>query len=65
MPELATVAGNTGSKSGRKLRYARLLVEALNLTDVPRPLDGGLTFALGAAAGDGLVEGLPAELDER
>ena len=27
-----------GTHSGRKLQYARVLVEALNLTDVPRPL---------------------------
>jgi hypothetical protein len=28
-----------GSKGGRKIRYARLLVEALDLTKVPRPLE--------------------------
>ena len=28
-----------GTRSGRKARYARLLVEALDLTRVPRPLD--------------------------
>ena len=28
-----------GTHSGRKLRYARLLVDALDLTSVPRPLD--------------------------
>jgi len=28
-----------GSGSGRKIRYARLLVDALDLTQVPRPLD--------------------------
>jgi hypothetical protein len=28
-----------GTRSGRKLRYARLLVEALDLERVPRPLD--------------------------
>jgi hypothetical protein len=28
-----------GSGSGRKIRYARLLVDALDLTHVPRPLD--------------------------
>jgi Overcoming lysogenization defect protein-like, TOPRIM domain len=28
-----------GVRSGRKLRYARLLVEALDLAQVPRPLD--------------------------
>jgi hypothetical protein len=28
-----------GTHSGRKVRYARLLVEALELTSVPRPLD--------------------------
>ena len=54
-----------GSKSGRKMRYARLLVEALDLSDVPRPLDAVLTYALAAATGDGLVEGLPTELHER
>jgi hypothetical protein len=31
-----------GTHSGRKLRYARLLVDALDLTRVPRPLDGVL-----------------------
>ena len=54
-----------GSKSGRKLRYARLLVEALDLTKVPRPLDGVLSYASAAATGDGLVERLPTELHER
>jgi len=29
-----------GTRSGRKVHYARLLVEALDLTRVPRPLDG-------------------------
>jgi hypothetical protein len=28
-----------GSKGGRKIRYARLLVDALDLTQVPRPLE--------------------------
>ena len=31
-----------GSGGRRKIRYARLLVEALDLADVPRPLDGVL-----------------------
>jgi hypothetical protein len=31
-----------GSGSRRKLRYGRLLVAALDLTHVPRPLDGVL-----------------------
>ena len=31
-----------GSSGRRKIRYARLLVEALDLADVPRPLDGVL-----------------------
>jgi hypothetical protein len=31
-----------GSGGGRKIRYARLLVDALDLTQVPRPLDGVL-----------------------
>ncbi|MGH8927323.1 MAG: TOPRIM nucleotidyl transferase/hydrolase domain-containing protein [Acidimicrobiia bacterium] len=31
-----------GTLSGRKIRYARVLVEALDLTRVPRPLDGVL-----------------------
>jgi hypothetical protein len=31
-----------GSGSGRKIRYARLLVDALDLARVPRPLDGVL-----------------------
>jgi hypothetical protein len=28
-----------GTRGGRKIRYARLLVDALDLTRVPRPLD--------------------------
>ena len=28
-----------GSRGGRKIRYGRLLVDALDLTRVPRPLD--------------------------
>jgi hypothetical protein len=31
-----------GSAGRRKLRYARLLVEALDLDDIPPPLDGAL-----------------------
>jgi hypothetical protein len=31
-----------GTKGGRKIQYARLLVDALDLTNVPRPLDGVL-----------------------
>jgi hypothetical protein len=31
-----------GSADRRKIRYARLLVEALELAEVPRPLDGVL-----------------------
>jgi hypothetical protein len=31
-----------GSGSGRKIRYARLLVDALDLSQVPRPLDWAL-----------------------
>jgi hypothetical protein len=33
-----------GSGGRRKLRYARLLVHALDLSDVPRPLDGLLAY---------------------
>jgi hypothetical protein len=33
-----------GSGGRRKTRYARLLVEALDLTRVPRPLDGVLAY---------------------
>ena len=33
-----------GSGSGRKIRYARLLVDALDLSRVPRPLDGALAY---------------------
>jgi hypothetical protein len=32
-----------GSGGSRKIRYARLLVEALDLARVPRPLDRVLT----------------------
>jgi len=31
-----------GTRGGRKIQYARLLVDALDLTRVPRPLDGVL-----------------------
>ncbi len=31
-----------GTRSGRKVRYATLLVDALDLSEVPRPLDGVL-----------------------
>ncbi len=31
-----------GTRSGRKIRYGRLLVEALDLTQVPRSLEGAL-----------------------
>ncbi len=31
-----------GTRSGRKIHYARVLVEELELTEVPRPLDGAL-----------------------
>jgi hypothetical protein len=34
-----------GTHSGRKLRYARLLVDALELTSVPRPLDRVLALS--------------------
>lgn len=37
-----------GSAGRRKLRYARLLVEALDLAAMPRPLDGVLAHALRA-----------------
>ncbi len=33
-----------GTRSGRKIRYGRLLVEALDLARVPRPLEAVLTF---------------------
>ena len=41
-----------GSGGRRKIRYARLLVEALELERVPRPLDGVLAHVRSAAAGD-------------
>ena len=34
-----------GSGAGRKIRYARLLIDALDLERVPRPLDGVLVSA--------------------
>jgi hypothetical protein len=34
-----------GSHGGHKIRYARLLVEALDLDRVPRPLDAVLTYS--------------------
>jgi hypothetical protein len=36
-----------GTHSGRKARYARLLVDALDLTSVPRPLDRVLAHSCG------------------
>jgi hypothetical protein len=38
-----------GSKGGRKIRYARLLVDALDLSRVPRPLDGVLAHVSDSA----------------
>jgi hypothetical protein len=38
-----------GTHSGRKIRYGRLLVEALDLASVPRPLDRVLARAFSAA----------------
>lgn len=35
-----------GTRSGRKINYARLLVDALDLREVPRPLDRLLTHVL-------------------
>ena len=35
-----------GSGARRKIRYARLLVDALDLERVPRPLDGALSHAV-------------------
>ena len=37
-----------GSKARRSLRYARLLVEAVDLDRVPRPLDAVLTHVVGS-----------------
>jgi hypothetical protein len=31
-----------GTRAGRKVHYARLLVEAVDLASIPRPLDGVL-----------------------
>ena len=39
-----------GTRAGRKIRYGRLLVEALDLDQVPRPLDGVLAAAVTGAA---------------
>jgi hypothetical protein len=39
-----------GTRSGRKIRYGRLLVEALDLDAVPRPLAGVLAHVTRAAA---------------
>jgi hypothetical protein len=36
-----------GTRSGRKILYGRLLVDALDLTQVPRPLDGVLAATEG------------------
>jgi hypothetical protein len=42
-----------GTASGRKLRYARLLVDALDLTSVPEPLDRLLAHVGAARPGPG------------
>jgi hypothetical protein len=34
-----------GTRGGRKVHYARVLVDELDLTKVPRPLDGVLAHA--------------------
>lgn len=39
-----------GTRSGRKIRYGRLLVEALDPANIPAPLDGVLRHALTPAA---------------
>ena len=39
-----------GSGASRKTRYARIMVEALDLDRVPRPLDGVLAYGIGEAA---------------
>jgi hypothetical protein len=39
-----------GTRSGRKIRYGRLLVEALDLAAVPRPLERVLAHARGRPA---------------
>jgi hypothetical protein len=41
-----------GSGAGRKIRYARLLVDALDHESVPRPLDRVLVHAVEVAAGE-------------
>jgi len=40
-----------GSGGRRKIRYARLLVDALELDDVPRPLDLVLSHAAPVSSG--------------
>jgi hypothetical protein len=47
VPEQAQLRRFMGTRGGRKIRYARLLVDALDLAKVPRPLDGVLAH-LGA-----------------
>jgi hypothetical protein len=39
-----------GTRSGRKLRYARLLVETMDLASVPRPLERVLAAGQGSTA---------------
>ena len=41
-PAAAQLRRFMGTRSRRKLRYARLLAEALDLSSVPRPLDSVL-----------------------
>jgi hypothetical protein len=42
-----------GSGGRRKIRYARYLVDALDLSRLPRPLDGVLAHVVSGAAGGG------------
>ena len=48
-----------GTRSGRKRRYARLLVEALDLTGVPEPLDRLLAHTDAANPGPGAAPRTP------
>ena len=43
-PKQAQLRRFMGSRGGRKILYSRLLVDALDLNRMPRPLDGVLAF---------------------
>jgi hypothetical protein len=52
-----------GTRGGRKIHYATLLVDALDVTEVPRPLDRVLAHCGQVAPCDAVVADLPGRLE--